>query len=299
MALIPEIFNARVAKEYSDIAPFVEHDYGRPRYYQSPARLLDGRFIVGDIQGNPVIFKSMSIMGTPVLYGILPPVPRYDNDSQVQEIIKRCGVWGLYFLTNEEQIMGTNKDGNNAEYLYENATLADRYGPNKKQYSRPCNKFIKLGWEMATDAPVWILTDILTEWGKWRGKSPKANIRVLHNMFRLKSYTILTARDEEGVCHGFHASCKVGGGVVFDMCAINPNPINDLTAVFLQRAANLWKPEDGLINRGAAVRGKASKIAKEKRRPCEVMQLYRTPVGVKMTQEIKDSFLSGPENEWL
>ena len=296
MALMPSISNGRIAKEYSDIAPFVEHDYGRPRFYQSPARLLDGRFVVGEIDGNPVIFKTGSIMGTPIFYGILPPVPRFDNDPQVDMIMNGCGAWGLYFLTSDEQ---DKKDGNNAEYLYENATLSDIYGVNKRQLARACNKFDRLGWEMKDDTAMWTLEQLIKQWGEWRGKSPKGNQRLLRTMSRLGCYNILTAYDEGGVPVGFMSSCKVGGGVVFDTCATIKTDFNDIMAVFLQRSASLYSSEDGLINTGAAVRGKASRTAKEKRRPVEVMQLYRTPVIVKMDKETKDAFLRGPENEWL
>ena len=296
--------------------------YRHPRYYQSPLRLMHQPhvFKVGYIDDDVVVIKDRQIMGTQVLYSILPP-----NNWEVIDTLTEAGI--PCFLSDEDVHFAPKKNGvvpvkDNIEYVYHLSAFSDRYGVNKNQLRRPCNRAESLceSGAITIDAywgevPFEVLESCKNLTGKWLGQRTKTAWKPNYFLDVFNQYAatspdpilLLTVMQEDR-CLGYHLSHRVCNGIIYDVACkdYDDTPIKNMTPVLLHYASKAWAErypsqiEYLRVNRGAAVRGASSRIAKEKLRPVLRNQIYKTVPDVKMTRELRDSFFETAKSpEWI
>jgi len=280
------------------------------RYYESPLRLMHQPhvFKLGYIDDELVVLKDRQIMGTQVLYAILPS--SYDVVSKLND----AGIPSLidYGYSSDKCVF------DNEEYIYNLRAFSDRYGVNKNQLRKPCNKAESLIDSDAIDIQVhWGNTPYKTlescnaltgRWLKQRDKkSWKSNFFIdSFNAYSQLEDALLLTIMEGDKCIGYHLSHRTDNGLIYDTaCKDYDNKlIKNMTPVLLHYASKAWEEKIGHnnidVNRGAAVRGAASKIAKQKLRPSVVNKIYKTIPAMKMTKELKASYFEKRNyTEWL
>ena len=110
----------------------------------------------------------------------------------------------------------------------------------------------------------------------------------------------------EGQCFGYLITEKTPNGIINNVACTDYEikPLRNTTAVLLWSAASEWVErgvsKSTVVNRGAAVRGAGSKIAKEKLRPIKAHQNYKFNVE-KLSKEDYNSLWTPEEEpiEWL
>lgn len=294
--------------------------YRHPRYYQSPMRLLHQPhvFKVGYVDDDLVVLKDRQIMGTQVLYSILPP-----NNWGVIDKLTEAGI--PCFLSDEDVFNAPDRYGvvpvkDNIEYVYHLSAFSDRYGVNKNQLRRPCNKAeslcesgeitIEAHWGNVPYETLNSCNALTAKWLQQRDKKawkPNFFIDSFNKYSKLEHALLLTVMQGDR-CLGYHLSHRVCNGLIYDVaCKDYENtPIKNMTPVLLHYASKAWAEkypsqlEYTRVNRGAAVRGASSRIAKDKLRPLLKNQIYKTVPPIKMTKELKSSYFEAKHNvEWL
>jgi len=320
MALDFSEFVPLTLDNYMDFKNGLYRAYRHPRYYQSPLRLIHQPhvFKVGYIDDDLVVLKDRQIMGTQVLYSILPP-----NNWEVIEKLTAGGV--PCFLSDEDVNYDPKQYGvvpvkDNIEYVYNLSAFSDRFGVNKNQLRRPCNKAESLCESGAItieahwgSVPYEILSACNLLTAKWLGqrqkKSWKPNFFIdsFNDYSKLEQSLLLIVMQGDR-CLGYHLSHRVCNGLIYDVACkdYEDTPIKDMTPVLLHYASKAWAEKNPSqieytrVNRGAAVRGAASRTAKDKLRPLLKNQIYKTVCDIKMTKELKASYFEVRNlNEWL
>ena len=100
------------------------------RYYQSPLRLMHQPhvFKLGYIDDELVVLKDRQIMGTQVLYAILPSsddMVNKLNDAGIPSLVNESGMKSFNKCWSQECVF------DNEEYIYNLSAFSDRYGVNK------------------------------------------------------------------------------------------------------------------------------------------------------------------------
>ena len=287
------------------------------RYYQSPLRLMHQPhvFKLGYIDDELVVLKDRQIMGTQVLYAILPSsddMVNKLNDAGIPSLVNESGMKSFNKCWSQECVF------DNEEYIYNLSAFSDRYGVNKNQLRRPCNKAESLNDSDAIDiqvhwgnVPYRTLESCNALTGRWLGQrdkkawKPNFFIDSFNAYSQLEDALLLTIMEGDK-CIGYHLSHRVDNGLIYDTaCKDYDNKlISNMTPVLLHYASKAWEKKIGhtnvYVNRGAAVRGAASKIAKQKLRPSIVNKIYKTIPPMKMTKELKASYFEKRNyTEWL
>ena len=325
MALSLSDFEPLTLRNYKDYRSGLFRAYRHPRYYQSPLRLMHQPhvFKVGYVGDDVVVIKDRQIMGTQILYSILPP-----NNWEVIDALTESGI--PCFLSDEDVHFAPKRYGlvpvkDNIEYVYHLSAFSDRFGVNKNQLRRPCNRAESLCESGALniraywgDVPYDTLESCKALTVKWLGQRAKSawNPNYFLDVFNQYAATspdqaLLLTIMQGDRCVGYHLSHRVCNGIIYDVACkdYDDTLIKNMTPVLLHYASKEWAERfpsqvDYLrVNRGAAVRGKASRIAKEKLRPYLRNQIYKTVPDVKMTRDLKESLYRSPKDifgiEWI
>jgi hypothetical protein len=148
---------------------------------------------------------------------------------------------------------------------------------------------------------------------RWKGQRQKKSYKTTYFLESFNQIAMWEPNNHLAVfliiddrCVGYLLTEKTPNGIINNVACTDyeNNPLKDTTAILLHTAASKWV-EMGLnkstvVNRGAAVRGAGSKIAKEKLRPIIAHQNYKLKVE-KLSKEEYDA-LWLPEKspiEWL
>ena len=311
MALSLSDFEPLTLRNYKDYRSGLFRAYRNPRYYQSPLRLMHQPhvFKVGYVGDDVVVIKDRQIMGTQVLYSILPP-----NNWEVIDALTESGI--PCFLSDEDVHFAPKRYGlvpvkDNIEYVYHLSAFSDRFGVNKNQLRRPCNRAESLCESGALniraywgDVPYDTLESCKALTVKWLGQRAKSAWKPNYFLDVFNQYAatspdpalLLTVMQGDR-CLGYHLSHRVCNGIIYDVACkdYEDTPIKNMTPVLLHHASKAWaerfpsQVEYLRVNRGAAVRGKASRIAKEKLRPMLSNQIYKTVPHFKMTRDLRDA----------
>ena len=303
-----------MALNLSSFKPFEHSDYRfladrlraykreYPRFYESLSRYTHQPhvFVWGEIEGHLCIVKKRQIMGNPVCYLMLPPIG--PNPLPIIEMFAENKISTM--LSEEDiQILGIHMDDvqidkDNAEDCYRLDAFSDRYGVNKNQLRRACNQALRMQESSSLDIRVYscaippdvvqMAVDLTNRWkGQRQKKSYKTtsfvesfnDISMQEPNYHLAVFLLIDDR-----CVGYLITEKTPNGIINNVACTDyeDNPMKDTTAVLLHTAASKWV-ERGLsgatvVNRGAAVRGSSSKIAKEKLRPIIAHQNYKLKV---------------------
>tara|TARA_R110000824_G_scaffold8365_6_gene37895 strand:+ start:3889 stop:4857 length:969 start_codon:yes stop_codon:yes gene_type:complete len=296
--------------------------YRHPRYYQSPLRLMHQPhvFKVGYVNDDVVVIKDRQIMGTQVLYSILPP-----SNWEVIDTLTEAGI--PCFMSDEDldwapSRFGVEKVKDNVEYVYHLSAFSDRFGVNKNQLRRPCNRAESLCESGALninaywgEVPYDTLESCKALTIKWLGQRAKTAWKPNYFLDVFNQYAATTPDQallltimKGDRCLGYHLSHRVCNGIIYDVSCkdYDDTPIKNMTPVMLHHASKAWaerfpsQVEYLRVNRGAAVRGASSRIAKEKLRPYLRNQIYKTVPDIKMTKELKqDLFKTDKRVKWV
>ena len=315
--------------EPSDYSFFFDrlHSYKRryPRFYESFSRYLHQPHVFwwGMVDDHLCILKRRQIMGNPVCYLMLPPIG--PNPRSVMEIFQWEKISTM--LSEEDiEILGLSEhevvvDKGNAEYCYRLDAFSDRYGVNKNQLRQPVNQALRMQESGQIDIRVLSTyippavresaVDLTMRWKQQRDKKAYKPTFFLHQFSQLaikKPSNHVSVFIMEGErCLGYLITELTPNGIINNVACTDyeDNPLRNTTLVLLHTAATKWIEngisESTIVNRGAAVRGAGSKVAKEKLRPVCAHQNYKLKIDGKLSKAEYDALWSSPKDdlEWL